>query len=354
MKKFRNYSLAMLLLAGGMTLASCSSDENEENVQNKSEMYVVADYPELLNEGTRSIMDEDYKMMWSASDKLTLFTTNTTNDGFDMVSSNRSKPSYRAFFAFLDSEEKRRFENAKSFAGEETFAVAAHGPKGMIYEKEKNRIKMHMGFDYGNGMNTQELFRNNIANRSDLMVSYSEENGINKKCPISEVNTNGSNTLKFKRISAILRIKLVPKNDNVKQFLNYEFKGRSGEISTCGNDFNFENEEIYHKNNFGGTAYVSLNDDDLYNVTKKDGRGIKFVCDQTQSEEDYFYSGETDDYINISVLPTKLEAGKSFCIIIRDGDTAIKRRITLEKPLEFKSGYSYRLNIGIDDGNIYF
>lgn len=353
MKNFKNYLLLMMSIAGAITLTSCSND-SEEDITTNSEMNFSAEYPKFNEEGTRTMINKSGLAMWKVHDKLKLFLDYGDNNGHNVVTSN-SRPTTFAGFIFNDKNIRQDFI---SKVPKSRSLVAVLGPDDSRYIKDGNYIT----FGDGHQTNKQIIERNNVCSEADFLIS--------KRVPAKSINTRGSNILYFKRLTSLLKIRIKADDDEeVRDFLK-TFKAKRGWLTT-GNTLGMsetdnlssvlDDQTIYYDNNFAGKAKVELSRtrSNNYIVNKEPGQGcgIELLAETSgQADKDYFYSWAEDDYINVFVLPTKLNGGEQFTIILDNGEGRIIRKkavVSYNKELNFKAGYAYRLNMKISKRNIY-
>lgn len=347
MKKFRNYSLMMLLLAGGMTLASCSNEE-DQNVVANAETTFTAEYPQLQSaDGTRTTWDNGIAK-WKKNDRLILFLDKVTN-GFPLITDNDEYTTRNATFRFTSRQAAEEFHSALKTANtysSETksngLVAAYHGPDGSYYDRDNDRIVANIGFGMHGGMHRMPMMRNDMCSDADLLLS--------KSVPGTSIKMSG-NWLMFYRKTAILKIRLKYNSENEEFVRN--FKATRGWLTT--GDMNRSNgklptidQPIYLENNFGGEAFISMAEENKGTLIKGKGSGIEFENDG-RSGFNYFYDGAEDEFIYVNILPTTLNKNDSFSFALGDGKgNNIKKVIKLGNKLELKSNYIYTLNMNIN------
>lgn len=365
MKKFRNYSLMMLLLAGGMTLASCSNEEDENMVAN-AEATFSAEYPEFLSDdGTRTTIDPvSHRTMWRENDFLNLYMDKGNPEGYVLQTDNNNGTQKIVGFSFVNNREKEAFYAARENPTGNGRVIAVHGPRGTMYNPDYDRVDVRMGFGPGLGhMNKQPMLRNNMCSDADLLVSNSVNAASIK---------DSDNRLYFNRKTTLLQIsiKYDKNNANAKKFFEEAIRTDDGNIIpfravkgflTTGDmskDWKALPEDaIYRDNNFAGKAYFALGENEPWQELIKipgAGSGIEFSVDPSNKEK-FFYEPATDDLMYVSVLPTKFNAEDKISFILGDGNgNIVKKVIKFARPFNFKEGYRYTLNINVVDGDFEF
>ena len=338
----KKYSLMMLLLTGAMTIVSCSNDTEEFQKSENTAINFYAGMPNVEAD-TRTTLDDFDQPMWSESDELDLFSNITNDNAYDLTTDNNVLPDYTANFK-MEGRSQVRFGNNRD---KMDWTVAYHGSQAAEMMKTGLLIRN------GNG-STQRLKRQTIPYDG---INGAEDLLISRKVDAKKITTGSTNELRFKRLSSIMKIKFV--NETGDPYFN-DYKVSKGWITTGDRIPNFgelPESGIYKDNNFAGSAYVNLEEGSAneYNLIKAPGKGsgIEFT---TAPGEDYFYDfADPDNWIYISVYPTKLAKGEKFTIGFGDGTKTkyINKTLTAgDEGFEVKGCHIHEITITLKPGDV--
>ena len=341
--------MMMLLLSGAITIVSCSNEDEEFKADNSNDVVTIIASNPAYESDTRTLLDENEQPLWSGDDLIKVYSNAYNNEALEFYSNSRLEEQKTAFNLNHNQIEqwKRTFKDSKT----EFFALV-HSPRATRYQKDTHEIIIRHGIaeepgvdvlDDVQGPKQQLLELGNISSDADLMIG---ENLIKEEMRLS----SAAFEVRFKRLTGIMKIHLIDKtrNNELK-----DYKAVDGWISVGTDPYGRNEPDLYKTNNFGGIARISVAGENAYQMTKQKCTGLQL---RPAVGEDYFYdySGTGNEKnMYISVLPTKLNAGDSFTLLLGNGEgKVVKKIITLEAPMEIKGCHIHDITITIHDEDI--